>query len=169
MRPLFYILFAASVLLTSCRQSSSDATRVPLSFYVVSEQKIDGGRFIDTPNLPKLGYISATPDLVITRFVAVNETVAHSGMVNVDKDGKRTVTPLPDQPALDVMILPEDAQKFEALTEHNIGKQVLLMLGDAPLMAPRVNSPISTQSFQLTIGKGGDQKAIEDELKMLVH
>jgi len=169
MRKLFYLLFAASALITGCRQSSSDAPKVPLSFYVVSEQKIDGGRFIDTPNLPKLGYIAAIPDLVITRLVAVSETVAHSGMVNVDKDGKRTVTPLPDQPALDIMILPEDAQKFEALTEHSIGKQVLLMLGDAPLMAPRVNSPVSTQSFQLSLGKDSNQKVIEDELKKLVH
>jgi preprotein translocase subunit SecD len=169
MRNSFYILLASVSLLASRGYSATDTKSGALTFYVVSEKKIDGGRFIDTPDFPKLGYIAAKPDLVITQLVAVSETVAHSSMGKIGKDGKLTETPLPDQPALIVRILPADAQKFESLTEQSIGKRVLLMVGDTPLIAPVVHSPISTQSFQITIGERSDQKVIEDALKKLVH
>ena len=103
---------------------------------------------MDTPDYPKLGYIAAKPDLIITQLVAVT-TAAKSS-------------------ALEVTILPEDAQKLTALTEHNIGKKVLLMLGDMPLMAPNINSPISSP-FDLTIKDDTERKKIEDGLKKLVH
>jgi hypothetical protein len=169
MRNSFYILLATVALFASRGYSATETKSTALAFYVVSEEKIDGGRFIDTLDFPKLGYIAAKPDLVITQLVAVSETVSHSSMMERGKDGKWVEKPLPDRPALDVQILPEDSQKFEALTKQNIGKQVLLMVGDTPLTAPRVQSPISTRSFQLTIGEHSNQKVIEDALKKLVH
>ena len=169
MRRLFYFFLAATALIASRGYSATDTKSVALSFYLVSEEKIDGGRFIDTLDFPKLGYIAAKPDLIITQLVAVSESVAHSSMGKIDKNGKLIeTTPLPDSPALDVTILAEDAQKLTALTEHNIGKKVLLMLGDVPLMAPRINSPISSQ-FQLTIKDDTERKKVEDGLKKLVH
>jgi preprotein translocase subunit SecD len=169
MRNSFHILLAAVVLLASRGYSATDTKSATLAFYVVSEEKVDGGRFIDTLDLPKLGYIAAKPDLVITQLVAVSETVTHSSMGKIGRDGKVTSTPLPDQPALVVQILPADAQKFESLTEHGIGKRVLMMLGDTPLIAPTINSPISTQSFQISFGEHSNRKVIEDALKKLVH
>jgi hypothetical protein len=169
MRKLFYILLATAVLIISHGYSATETKNTFLSFYVVSDEKIDGGRFIDTLDFPKLGYIAIKPDLVITQLVAVSETVSHSNMGKIGKDGKLTETPLPDSLALEVIILPEDTQKFKALTEHNIGKRMLLMLGDAPLIAPVVQGPISTQSFQMTIGEHSNRKMIEDGLKKLVR
>ena len=169
MRKLFFILWVTAVLLPSRGHSATDATNDSLSFYIVSAEKIDGGRYIDTLDFPKVGYIAAKPDLVIVRLVAVSETVTHSSIVNIDKDGKQTETPLPDRPALDVKILPEDAQKFEALTKRAVGERVLLMLGDTPILAPTIHMPISTQSLHLTFAEHGNQKMIEDELKKLVH
>lgn len=168
MRNLFHILLAAVAFFASCGYSATESQSVALAFYVVSEEKIDGGRYIDTLDLPKVGYIAVKPDLVITRLVAVSESVAHSSMVEVGKDGKRTETPF-DQPALTIQIFPADTQKIESLTGQNIGKRVLMMVGDTPLIAPAVQAPISTQSFQITIGKQSDQKVIEDALKKLVH
>ena len=103
---------------------------------------------MDTPDYPKLGYIAAKPDLIITQLVAV--------------------TPAANGSALEVTISPEDAQKLTALTEHNIGKQVLLMLGDVPLMASNINSPISSP-FELTIKDDTKRKKVEAGLKKLVH
>jgi hypothetical protein len=168
MRNLFFILLAAVALLANRGYSANGTKSATLAFYVVSENKIDGGRFIDTLDFPKLGYIAAKPDLVIAQLVAVSETEAYSN-INIGKDGKLEVPPLRDQPALDVQILPADAHKFESLTEQSIGKRVLLMLGDTPLIAPRMQCPIATQSFEITFGKHGNQKAIEDALKKLVH
>ncbi len=38
-----------------------------LAFYVVSPEKIEGGRFIDTKTLPQLGHIAVKPGLVIAQ------------------------------------------------------------------------------------------------------
>jgi hypothetical protein len=169
MRKLLYILMVAAALMAIHGYSLTDPTSSTLSFYVVSEEKIERGRFIDTLDLPKLGYIAAKPDLVITQLVSVSETVSHSSMGKIGKDGKLTETPLPDTPALNIIILPADAKKFEVVTEHSVGQRVLMMLGDIPLIAPTVQAPISTQSFQVTLGTHSNQKMIEDGLKKLVH
>ncbi len=167
MRKLFCILSVTLGLFINYGHASTDTTKAVLSFYIVSEEKIDGGRLIDTLDLPKLGYIAAKPDLVITQLVAVSQTTVADGGI-YDKNGKLIEKPEPDQPALVITIRPEDSKKFEALTKENIGKRVLMMLGDVPLMAPNVVAPISTQSFQVTFGKHSDPKKIEDGLKKLV-
>jgi hypothetical protein len=166
MRKLFHIGLAAVALISSRAYSTTSTNSTTLAFYVVSKDKIDAGRFIDTPEFPRLGYIATKPDLVITRLVAVSET--HPSKPTVDKDGRWMATPS-DEPALDVQILSDDSQKLEALTKQNIGKQVLLMLGDTPLIAPVVRAPISTQGFMITIKEQSKQKVVEDALKRLVH
>ena len=168
MRNLFYILLAVVALLDCRGYSMTDPQGATLAFYVVSEEKLDGGRFIDTLDMPKLGYIAVKPDLIITQLAGVSETAIHSFMGKIGKDGKVTETPTPDEPALLIQILPTDSQKFESLTERSIGKRVLIMLGNTPLIAPRVEGPISTQSFQITIGRH-NRNEIEDALKKLVH
>ena len=169
MRRLLQILLATAVLTAGHAYSATDHQPPSISIYIVSREKIDGGRFINTPDLPKLGYIAARPDLVITRLVTVKETVSHSSTVKVEKDGKRIETPLPDRPVLDITISPEDAKKLETLTENNIGKRALIMAGDMPMFAPYVRSPISAQSFEIDMGDHDKQKAVEDELKKLVR
>lgn len=169
MRSFFYILLAMIVLHASRGYSATDAKNAILAFYIVSDEKLDGGQFIDTLDFPKLGYIAAKPNFIITQLVAVSEVVTHSSMSKIGKDGKITAGPLTDDFALKVQILPADAQKFEVLTENSIGKRLLMMLGDKPLSAPRVLTPISTQSFQLTTIDRGKQKVIEDGLNKLVH
>jgi hypothetical protein len=144
MRKLLYILLATAALFVIRGYSLTDSPSTALSFYIVSERKIEGGRFIDTLDLPKLGYIAIKPDLIITQLVAVSETVSHSSMVKIDKDGNRIETPLPDSPALNITILPADKKKFEVLTGHSVGRRMLMMLGDVPLMAPTVETPVPT-------------------------
>jgi hypothetical protein len=63
----------------------------------------------------------------------------------------------------------DDAKKLTAITKKAVGKQVLLMLGDTPLIAPKVVDPISTQSLILTLSDETHKKKIEDELKKLVR
>ena len=168
MRTIISILCLTAVLLFGCRPVSPNATSTPLSFYVVSEEKVEGGRFIDTPDFPKLGYIAATPDLVIARLEAVAPDVSRRQDVMVDKDGKETVMPLQTKPALIIRMRADDAKKFTTLTEQAVGKRVLIMLGETPLIAPMVLSPIPTQSLILTLGDKTNNKKIEDELKRLV-
>ncbi len=62
-----------------------------------------------------------------------------------------------------------DAGKFAALTEQALGRQVLVMLGDSPLIAARVMSPISTGRLFMTFSENADTKKIEHALKKLVR
>jgi hypothetical protein len=169
MRNLLQIILAAVVLVANRGYSAVDTESATLAFYIVSDDKIDGGRFIDTLDFPKIGYIAAQPDLVVTQLVAVSESSVRFQSGEVGKDGKEKDTPWRDAPALLVLILPADAQKFESLTERNVGKRVLMMLGKTPLIAPWINMPITTQSFEIRLGDDGNKKAIEDALKRLVH
>ncbi len=165
MRTLFNILSLATLfLLTGCQQKN--AAGVPLSFYIVSEEKIDGGQFIDTPDFPKLGYIHATPDLIITKLESV-DSGSPSPSIMLDKDEK--VVSSNSVPTLSILLNSDDAKKFSSLTEQAVGKRLLTMLGDKPLIAPRVPSPISTPKIQLILSEQTDQKKIENELKQLVH
>lgn len=152
---LLCIFCVAAALLTGCRPASSDTANAPLSFYIVSAEKVDGGRFIDTPDFPKLGYIAATPDLTITQLEAV----------------KQTVGPMPAIPRINITMHPEDAKKVAALTGQAVGKHVLITLGDTPLIAPQVVGPITGQSFDITLGVNNntDPKQIISELKTLVR
>jgi hypothetical protein len=167
MRALAYILSVGTALLAGCGSSSPNVTIDPLSFYVVSEGKIEDGRFIDTPDFPKLGYISAAPDLVVTRLQAVVPDISREQSVMVD--GKRTVEPLRERAAFHIRMHAAEARKFTALTEQAVGKRLLVMLGDSPLTAPRVMSPISTESLFMTFGENADTNKIEHALKRLIR
>jgi preprotein translocase subunit SecD len=173
MRALVFLLSTAVILLSGCGRPSSDAatsgSTVPLSFYVVSEDKVEGGQFIDTPDFPTLGYVANAPDLVVTRLEAVVPDVSRRQDIMMDKAGKEIAMPMQTRPALTIRMHAEDAKKFSTLTEQAVGKRVLLMLGDTPLIAPMVQAPISTPSLILTLGEKTDTKKVEDELKKLVR
>jgi hypothetical protein len=124
----------------------------------VSDEKIEGGRLIDAPDFPKLGYIAAAPDLVIRRL----ETV---GLVT-SKPYSRA------RPAISIVMRSDDGQRFTALTERAAGKTLLVMLGDTPLMAPKVMERIPTASMMLAFGKKVDSQEIKnvtDCLEKLAH
>ena len=158
MRPSILVLSVVAILFSGCHRDSSDASIVPLSFYLVSDEKIDGGRFIDAPDFPKLGYIAASPDLVITRL----ETVSLETSIPYSRE----------RPAISIVMHSEDAQQFTALTERAAGKTLLVMLGDTPLTAPKVMERIPTASMMLVFGTKVDSKQIKnvtDCLKKLVQ
>src|SRR5438105_14478069 len=127
MHKFIYTFFVAATFTYGCVVGRCETTNAPLKFYIVSEQKIEGGKFIDTPSLPKVGYISATPDLVVTNLLDVyREKRATSDIVN----GK--VVPSQPSPGLAVALRPDDAKRFTALTEKALGKRLLVALGDRP-------------------------------------
>src|SRR5450432_4082242 len=154
MRTLFNIFsIAMFFLLAGCQQKAV----VPLSFYIVSDEKVDDGQFIDTPAFPKLGYIHAAPDLVISKIESVAPNTFKGQAIMIDTNGKRTVEPMQEKSALDILMQPDDAKKFSTFTEQVVGKRILIMLGNAPLIAPRIMAPIETPSLQLDLGQYADE------------
>ncbi|HEY3762802.1 MAG TPA: hypothetical protein VGN23_13740 [Verrucomicrobiae bacterium] len=168
MNRAFYIALAVILLVAHNGSCETGTDNNALLFYIVSDQNVAGGHFVDTPDFPKLGYISLKPELTITHLERVTEIVKHTDAVLVDKNGKRTVAPM-DQPALNIQFSPEDVTKFGELTKQNYGKQMFVMIGNVPLLAATIDSPILSKSFDLSIPEHSRLKTIEDKLKKLVH
>jgi hypothetical protein len=162
MRKHIHSLLLIATFSLGCVAGQCETTNA-LRFYIVSEQKIEGGKFIDTPTLPKVGYISATADLVITNLLDVyRERRATSAIV----DGK--VVPIKPPLGLAVALQPADAKRFTTLTEKALGKRLLVTLADRPLTAPKVVASIDTDRFSIDFVNDLELKKTHDELKKLI-
>ena len=160
----FFAFCFVSIVVYGGDQDSKTNTTTSLSFHIVQEEKFDGARYIDVPGFEKLGYISATPDLVLTRLKDGRETT--SRVSNYDRSGKQT-GPSTNVHDFTIEFYPDDAKKFTALTEKAVRKRILIMVGDTPLIAPVVKEPITTSNVAVSLG-GTDKEKIVGELKKLV-
>ena len=122
-----------------------------LAFYVVSPEKIEGGRFIDTKTLPKLGQIAAKPGLVIAQLKEAS-LIKRAG----------------DRPNILIVLGDKEVDQFAEFTGQNVGKILLLMLGNEPLIAPKVLEKIRTPALQISLTKEHDRIKILKALKRLV-
>jgi hypothetical protein len=162
-------LLVVAALIIGCGTGRCETTNSPLTFHIVSEQEIKGGRFIDTTNLSKLGYIAVKPDLVITNLVDVYPTKDAKFAIMVDAQGKETKVPNRVQPSVTIQLTTHDAKQFTALTERAVGKKLLIMLGGRPLVAPEVVSPIEGPYVAIWQPADLGVKKLEDDLKKLVR
>ena len=121
-----------------------ETTNAPLTFYVVSQEKIEGGKFIDTGALPKLGYIGPKPDLVITQVSKVSTAPPGDWLI--------------------VWLLPEDVKSLEAFKS----KQVVVMLGERVLRVVNPMFPITGDLLQLGFENAAELKKVQDALGKLV-
>ncbi len=168
---LFFILSAIVIAQPGILNAASDTGKGELLFYIVSQEKIDGSRYMDTVEFPKLGYIGTNADLVVTQLTGVHFTPpgSHEYKATQDKDGKITSERLPDRPQLSVELKPEDGDKLESLTGQNIGKRVLIMLGNRPLIVVTIYSPVSRKGFRVTLRNESEREKLKDELEKLVQ
>ena len=173
MRKLFYTALVILPLVICCWTSHAGTTNAPLRFYTLTEEKIDGGRFIDTPAIPKAGYIAAKADLTIATLRDVYPQESAGVSIITDTNGKHTVSTNAPAPALAIVFLPEDAKRFATLTKRALGKRLLVILGDKPLIAPVVRNPIEAGTMVIEFGREfggqGEAKKVEDDLKKLIR
>ena len=144
-------LITFSVLSLACSVWSAEK-KSPLAFYTVSQEKIERGRFIDTKEFPKLGYIAAKPGLVIAQLKEARL---------IKRPGDRA----------NILITLQDKQvdQLEDFTGKNVGKKILLLLGNEPLIAPRVLEKIRTPALQISLSEEKKRTRILKALKRLVE
>jgi hypothetical protein len=65
-------------------------------------------------------------------------------------------------------LLEKDAASFAALSNLALNHQVLIMLGDTPLIAPMMRGQITDPTFTLDMIDAGGEKEIERALMKLV-
>lgn len=164
-----YALLMVAIFLIGCVPPNSEPANENLAFYIVSEEKIASGKFIDTPDFPRVGYISAKPDLIITNLLEVFPEKAADYAIMGDTNGQHTVVPVHQVIALTVTFRPDDAKLFTALTEKSLNKRLLIMLDDKPLSAPKVVVPIEGGGFVIGFFDQATLNKTEDGLKRLIR
>jgi hypothetical protein len=111
----------------------------PLEFFLVKDSPFSSSHLLDTPALPKAGYISDTPDLTVP---SVNSVTAG------DMSGT---------PAIQIQLNPADAARLRALTQTNLGNRVAFAIGTNIVSAPRVRGVIKNGQFTVTFPKAGER------------
>ena len=143
------MIFAGLFLVCSVWAADEKPT---LAFYVVSPEKIEGGRFIDTKAFPKLGHIAAKPGLVIAPL----------------KEARLIKRP-GDRPNILIALHDKHVNQLADFTSKNVGKTILLLLGNEPLIAPRVLEQIRTPALQISLSDKQKRTRILKALKRLVE
>ncbi len=123
-----------------------------LAFYAVSPQEIERGRFIDTKEFPKLGYIAAKPGLVIAQLKEA-----------------RLIKRATDRPNILITLQDKQVDQLEDFTGKNVGKKILLLLGKEPLIAPRVLEKIRAPALQISLSEEKKRTRILKALKQLIE
>jgi preprotein translocase subunit SecD len=143
---------ATLLALTFALAFSAAADEKPaLEFYVISPKKIEGGRFIDTKEFPKLGHISAKPELKMASLKSVALRRLPGGDTTIG-----------------IHLKPAQSDAFAKFTAQHVGQKILLMLEGKPLMAPTLREKIRTPALQLSIPDKTKRKQILQSLQKLV-
>ena len=160
MKSLLALCFSFALLAPALAQRARDRQREPeivaappgvmIDFYPVSDTRIKGGRYISTPELPRLGYIAAVPALQVERLRSVNRIRARRQTAIEAADGKRRVAETP-VPAIQMTLLPNDARAFEKLMRQHVGQRIYIEAEGTPIYAPLVREalPATTLTFNL--------------------
>lgn len=126
-----------------------------LKFFVVSSQPIANGHFVDTQLLPKLGFVSLSPDLAVSKLKGV---VVEQRQSSAAETGGRTVW------SFTIQLTPQDATQLASFTATNISKQILITVCDEPVSAPTVRAPLETGSLVIECNDGPQVEAIKSQL-----
>jgi len=107
-----------------------------IRLYVVSESGFFNGSFgsfFDTPEFPKLGFVRKKPDLELHQLLSAETAIDERGAGD------------PSAPcaAMKMWLTQPDAERWKTLTAGNVGKQVLVVAGETPVSAPRIECEIS--------------------------
>jgi hypothetical protein len=124
--------------------TASEAQGSPLlKFFIVSSNQIPGGRFIDTEQFPKLGFIANAPDLAIKTLKKVT----------LQEQRERLIANNPNQKtwAIKFFLTEADAPRLESFTSNNIDNNVLMTFGDEPLLSASISEPISGGILGVTL------------------
>jgi len=168
MRTFLVILSMLAVSLTGCRRNLQERA-VDLSFFVVVAEQIEGGRRIDTPDFPKLGFIRSTPDFAVTRLVSAVTNVMRTTL-DAEGTGEREESLLP---GITITFLPADAERLADFKRQiSRGQSVLLVVGEKPVGAffmpvpPETRYPGAGQTpfLFLTLRSSGDVQSIVRQL-----
>jgi len=144
MKPVTQTFCLALALTFSSLLAQGETTNTPLSFYIVSQEKIEGGKFIDTAALPKFGYIARKPELIVTQIEKLSTA--------------------PPGDWLNVWLFPQDSKRLKEFKS----KRLLVMVGERVVHVVDPLFPMAGDLLQLGFENAAELKRVQDELSKLV-
>lgn len=136
--------------------AQSDGQRSPvLKLFVVSDKPSPDAVFIDTPRLPKLGFVPASPSLNIT-----NVMEATIEELTIPDGAQQTSTAW----AFNVLLNEDTARVLSTLSSTNLGHKLLIMLDSELLAAPFLTAPLNTGSFMFRCRDAEVKRLLEKAL-----
>lgn len=138
--------------------SPGSSNLLSLNFYIVHDSPVEAGRFVDTPQFPKLGFISAQPDFALARLaeVRLKEREVSQGGTNQNIWG------------LSFDLDRQDVERFGSFTMENRGKKVAIMVGAEMVTAPLIRYPILTGTFEIEFQEQSGMEQIRGKLNALL-
>ena len=123
---------------------------VAIDFFVVSETKEKGSRYVNNKILPKLGYVKGAPVLQIERLRSVKKihTTLSSAVESADKKRRAATT---NVPAIEMSLSNSDATAFANLMKRSIGQRILIEAEATPIYAPLVRKVTPTQTLTFSL------------------
>jgi hypothetical protein len=143
------------------------ADPLPSGFYVVSRTAGPGLQYVDSPALPKLGYVAATPDLPISTLISATLETCHERSTMVHKDGSSESSE-EDRPCIQIELTAADAKRLETVTREHLDSRLLLVIAGEAVSAPTIRSPIDTPSIRFTLGEHADPSDIKKKIDALI-
>ncbi len=127
---------------------------VMIDFYPVAASTVKGGRFINAPALPKLGYVATAPALQVERLRSVKKIHAKMEKTVIGADGKKRIE-ASTVPAVEMTLSTADATAFADLMKKSVGQRIYIEAQGTPIYAPLVRSalPAKTLTFNLADDK----------------
>jgi len=130
-----------------------------LEMFIVSSNVTTNSTYIDTKEIPKLGYITSTPIVAISELkgLRLNEaTIPDSG----NQSHKNWI--------FNIELTPTDAASFLSMTTDNPGKTILISIDDRPLFPVYIDQPIPNGFLRIDITNAGMMEIAKEGLgKML--
>jgi hypothetical protein len=138
-----------------------------LDIFLLTDKPQQDYRFIDTPAYPKLGYVAPRPDLVIGRLKDVSIDVVSDSITGVQPQGMAGQSRA-SKSSLEIRLAAADADALEKFSATHVGRRIVFILGDKPLFAPLLRTPLSSQVVQINPPEGADVQELKRELEALI-
>jgi hypothetical protein len=138
-----------------------------LDIFLLADTSQQDYRLIDTPTYPKLGYVAPRPDLVISHLRDVSIGVAPDSITGVQPQGTAAQSRA-SKSSLEIRLAAGDAEALETFSAAHVGKRIVFMLGDKPLFAPLLRTPLSSQVIQIIPPAEADVQELKRELEALI-
>jgi hypothetical protein len=140
-------------LTATCTSVAAETTNTPLTFYLVTKQKIENGKLFDAFPFPNLGYISSRPDLTIERLKDLSslpESMRPGLAANREEGTLKKIT-MVTRERFFFTLHAEDAARLRGVVE-NAGPQnqlVLILIGDKAINLLRAEDIPATSQFEV--------------------